>query len=182
MLRQLEDYFLETSVHGCRYFGSRRTSAPLRACWAIAVTMAFLGAGYMVMSSLQEVSRNPIVTSFESVPVQELQFPAVSVDPGKLSHWHRFPAEVLNMIEFDCTGGEGEACLRRRLPVMERYRPFLTDFVRKILRVSLTETDQAFEYVPLHRVPYLPVVQKAALQDVLMDTVEEFVFRYSCNL
>ncbi len=54
-----------------------------RLLWALVLTLAAAYTALSISKSLEEARANPIVTSVESVSVQELPFPAVSISHGR---------------------------------------------------------------------------------------------------
>lgn len=68
-LTLLHQYLLETTVHGFKYVAAKPDVA--RVCWAVAIVASLAIAGHLVVSSVREDSRNPLVTSFESASVHQ---------------------------------------------------------------------------------------------------------------
>ncbi len=54
-----------------------------RSVWATVLSAAVAYTSILIRQSLDEASANPIVTSTESISVQELPFPAVTIGHGK---------------------------------------------------------------------------------------------------
>ncbi len=55
--------------------------------WSVVVALCIAYSAVLVQRSLQEASLNPITTSVESIPVETMTFPAVTIRPG-LEHDH----------------------------------------------------------------------------------------------
>ncbi len=112
-----------------------------RLLWALVLTLAAAYTALSISKSLEEARANPIVTSVESVSVQELPFPAVSISHGrsnreqqksKILSWgkhgvfvHRYLERVLNSIKFDCAL-EGEDCARETEGVRKQFQVWYT--------------------------------------------------------
>ncbi len=62
---------------------------PERLVWSAVVVASVSYSAHLVTQSLREARTNPISTSVESVPVQDLPFPAVTIRPGVSEHYYR---------------------------------------------------------------------------------------------
>ena len=74
--------FLESStIHGLSYIAS--TDKLIRIFWVFVVFAGFSGAGLLIYQSFQSWAENPVVTSIETLPIEEVRFPKVTVCPPK---------------------------------------------------------------------------------------------------
>ena len=74
--------FLESStIHGLTYISTTRRL--VRFLWIIIVIGGFTGAGFLIHKSFQDWSDNPITTTIDTRPIEELGFPKVTVCPPK---------------------------------------------------------------------------------------------------
>ena len=74
--------FLESStIHGLAYIAS--TEKLIRLFWIFVVFAGFSGAGILIHQSFQSWAENPIVTSIETLPIEKVRFPKVTVCPPK---------------------------------------------------------------------------------------------------
>ncbi len=74
--------FLESStIHGLNYISTTRKYA--RVFWILVVFSGFTGAGYLIQTSFQSWADSPIKTTIETLPIDEIKFPKVTVCPPK---------------------------------------------------------------------------------------------------
>ena len=74
--------FLESStIHGLAYIAG--TEKLIRLFWIFVVCAGFSGAGILIHQSFQSWAENPIVTSIETLPIEKVRFPKVTVCPPK---------------------------------------------------------------------------------------------------
>ena len=76
--------FLDTStVHGLSWISS--TKRLTRFFWIFIVVGGFTGAGYLIYESFDNWERSPISTTIETLPINEITFPNVTVCPPRNS-------------------------------------------------------------------------------------------------
>ena len=74
--------FLETStIHGTYFISSTRKC--VRLFWVLVVIGGFTGAGVMIYQSFNVWAESPVKTTIETVPIEEIKFPKVTVCPPK---------------------------------------------------------------------------------------------------
>ena len=74
--------FLENStIHGLSYIASTRRLT--RLFWILVVIAGFIGAFTMIYQSFQSWAESPITTTIETLPINEITFPKVTVCPPK---------------------------------------------------------------------------------------------------
>ena len=98
------DQFLEESgIHGFSYL-ARRHPFCARLFWSVIVVTGFSMAGFLIIESLHDWESNQTITTLDSIatPIQEVQFPTVTVCPHEESppdNWS-FLEKFLNAIAF----------------------------------------------------------------------------------
>ena len=95
----MEQYLEATTVHGFSYL-HRRNSAFDRILWIAIILTGFSLASYIIHDSVVDWEENQTITTLESItrPIQEVQFPTVTVCPNEQSppdNW-AFLEKVLN--------------------------------------------------------------------------------------
>ena len=105
LVRNIKDYFNDTTVHGFRYVVQGRNKFE-KLFWAILIITGFTMSGEIIYSSYSGWHETPLQTTIEKVdaPVQDYPFPAVTIcDPGQLQMPRRnrwmYPEQVLNWID-----------------------------------------------------------------------------------
>jgi len=74
--------FLESStIHGLSYISTTRRFA--RISWILVVTLGFIGAGFLIYESFQAWHESPVKTTIETLPINDISFPKVTVCPPK---------------------------------------------------------------------------------------------------
>ena len=74
--------FLESStIHGLAYISTTRKWVKI--FWILVVVSGFAGAGYIIKESFDSWSESPVKTTIETLPMDELKFPKVTVCPPK---------------------------------------------------------------------------------------------------
>ena len=74
--------FLESStIHGLSYISTTRRFA--RLFWILVVIIGILGASWLIKESFESWSDSPIKTTIETLPIDEIKFPKVTVCPPK---------------------------------------------------------------------------------------------------
>ncbi len=82
--RQLRDFLSSSSLHGVGFLSRGDLSAIGRAFWAASLIASFTAAAINIAAFMRDSEHNAVLTTVESVPVQEALFPAVSVDAGDM--------------------------------------------------------------------------------------------------
>ena len=74
--------FLESStIHGLTYISTTRKYVKL--FWILIVITGFFGAGYLINESFDSWSESPVKTNIETLPIEKIKFPKVTVCPPK---------------------------------------------------------------------------------------------------
>ena len=82
----MEQYLEATTVHGFSYL-HRRNSAFDRILWIAIIVTGFSLASFIIHDSVMDWEENQTITTLESItrPIQEVQFPTVTVCPNEQS-------------------------------------------------------------------------------------------------
>ena len=99
----MEQYLESTTVHGFSYL-HRRNSAFDRILWIAIIVTGFSLASFLIHDSVMDWEENQTITTLESItrPIQEVQFPTVTVCPNEKSmpdNWS-FLEKFLNALAF----------------------------------------------------------------------------------
>ena len=74
--------FLESStIHGLTYISTARKYA--RIFWILVVITGFIGASLIIKESFDSWSESPVKTTIETLPIDEIKFPKVTVCPPR---------------------------------------------------------------------------------------------------
>ena len=74
--------FLETSsIHGLLLISLNKRFSKL--FWVLVVVTGFIGAGILMKNSVRSWYETPVFTTIETLPIEELSFPPVTVCPPK---------------------------------------------------------------------------------------------------
>ena len=74
--------FLEnSSIHGLGFIAQTRAFA--RVFWVIVVILGFTLASLLIMTSFQDWAENPVTTTIETLPIEKVPFPQITVCPPK---------------------------------------------------------------------------------------------------
>ena len=77
----LREFLESSSINGLNFIASTRKCA--RLFWICVVSSGFIISGYLIHQSFTNWSNNPIRTTVETKPINEIQFPTVSVCPAE---------------------------------------------------------------------------------------------------
>ena len=99
----MDEYLEATTVHGFSYI-NRRNSLCTRIFWTVIIVAGFSMAGFLIVESLNDWESNQTITTLDSIatPIQEVQFPTVTVCPHEESppdNWS-FLEKFLNALAF----------------------------------------------------------------------------------
>ncbi len=155
LLRHVRHFLQETTIHGFRYLGGG-TCLLEKALWSCLIALSLIACTFLILSSFREVAENPFLTSVDSVPIQDLPFPAVSVggvDIGRgINPWMNFQRLVLDTLVFDCAvAEEGDVgnCTEKRGAAREAFKVVIDDLVDEafdaIVRASSGESNETME-------------------------------------
>ena len=108
MVDTLKDYSCESSIHGIQYLGNRKHSTCGRGFWVITVCIALICTLVQVSNIWYQWVDDPVVTTLStiSLPVEEIDFPAVTLCPQGSTEdiidnvlYHQFQEWLLHRID-----------------------------------------------------------------------------------
>ena len=102
MWQSVAEYFESTSIHGFSHLRASKTLLG-RLLWILIIGSCFSLAALLICESIDEANDNPILTNIETISVQDIPFPAVTINTAKPNVWRHF-AKILN-VEFKTTLG-----------------------------------------------------------------------------
>ena len=78
--------FLESStIHGLSYISTSK-SLLVKTFWLLVVVVCFSFSGYLIVDSFLDWEHAPVATSEETKPIQDVNFPKITVCPPRGSH------------------------------------------------------------------------------------------------
>ena len=80
-MEEIKEFLESSSINGLALISSTRRF--VRLFWILVVLGGFTGAIYMILESIENWRKNPISTTFNTKPINELTFPNVTVCPPK---------------------------------------------------------------------------------------------------
>ena len=119
MVDTLKDYSCESSIHGIQYLGNRKHSTCGRGFWVITACIALMCTLVQVSNIWYQWVDDPVVTTLStiSLPVEEIDFPAVTLCPQGSTEdiidnvlYHQFQEWLLHRID-----DNGTKARRKRL-------------------------------------------------------------------
>ena len=96
IMKLLKEFFENSTIHGLQYVSSTRHFA--RVFWILTVVTGFLMAALIINSSFESWNKNPVSTLLETLPIDEISFPKVTVCP---------PQDTYTTLNFDLHELEG---------------------------------------------------------------------------
>ena len=77
----LKDFLESSTIHGLTYISTTRKL--VRPFWVLIVIAGFSAAGLLIYQSFQSWAESPVRTTIETLPINEITFPKVTVCPPK---------------------------------------------------------------------------------------------------
>ena len=109
--------FLETtSIHGLGYISTTRKWS--RLFWILVVIAGFTGAVFLIYESFHSWTKNPVITTIDTLPIADLTLPRITVCPPKNTftdlNYDLYMTEKRNFSKefFDETYAKG--CIKKR--------------------------------------------------------------------
>ncbi len=119
----LKNFCRVSTAHGVRYFVCERTSRLEKLVWAcLLITAIYETVNYM-QYYWDDNNNSPFVTSFSSIPIRDVPFPALSVRSTQahtLPPWLNMVSKILDNVEFDCLV-EDEGCMNQTESVRQHF-------------------------------------------------------------
>ena len=79
--KSVNEYLESTTIHGFSYLSIGRGILE-KLAWLVIICTCFTFAAFLIQQSLKEAKENPVMTTVESVPIQNVPFPAITMDIG----------------------------------------------------------------------------------------------------
>ncbi len=103
----LRSYLQESSVHGLRYLmpqdKSQEPASFLQLFfWLCTILTAFSLSGFILYNSFREANEFPIITTVDSLTVQEVPFPAVTINAGNVLNPWGFVEKMFSLVDYEC--------------------------------------------------------------------------------
>ena len=98
IIKSVTEYLESTSIHGFGYLSTGRNIIE-KLLWLIIICTCFTLAALLIRQSIEEASLNPVMTNVETVQVQEVPFPAITIDIGDPDPMG-YAENILNGIDF----------------------------------------------------------------------------------
>ncbi len=102
----------KSTVHGFQYLAPfNKTDEQVtisngslyqRFFWLCTITVAFGFSGYILYHSYKEANDSPIITTVDSVPIQKVPFPAVTINAGRVLNPWGFVEKVFSLVDYEC--------------------------------------------------------------------------------
>ena len=80
-MENIKNLLVDSTIHGLSHIATNRKC--LRLFWIFIVFVSFSGAGILIYQSFHAWEESPISTTIETLPIQKITFPKVSVCPPK---------------------------------------------------------------------------------------------------
>ena len=81
-------HFLETStIHGLNHI-SLTTNKFIKLFWILVIFVGFTCAGILIHQSFETWTESPVTTTIETLPIERIRFPKVTVCPPKNTYTH----------------------------------------------------------------------------------------------
>ena len=80
-MQSVRAYLESSTIHGLSYISTTRKCS--RIFWLVIVIAGFSGAGVLIYNAFQSWALSPISTSEETLPMEQIKFPKVTVCPPK---------------------------------------------------------------------------------------------------
>ena len=157
---ELSAFFATSTIHGFVYFSEYNKLS--RLLWLAIVASSFALGGLIIRDVWQEWLDNPVLTTIESVsyPVQNLDFPTVTIcGDSRLDHG-AFEANVLDTFAFKCNE-QDESCLNETASIRSDFA-YVIDFLEANL-VEKLSWSSANDYLSVPDWPHRDVIVYAIL-------------------
>ena len=107
--------------------------------WLIAVVIAFAGSGYLINSSYHEWKKTPIATNIITHPLNDLDFPMLTVCPSEDSNTALYP-DLVRLDNRTLSDGNQQQLL---MSISKIVKTSTMDFAQNIL--SMTNPDNLYQ-------------------------------------
>ena len=100
LLQSGGEYCDSTSIHGLAYLKSSQTFIE-KLLWALIIITCFTLAGLLIFGHFKDADENQILTNIETISVQGIPFPAVTINTAPYDDAWRYVSRILNGLKFD---------------------------------------------------------------------------------
>ena len=91
-------YLVTTSIHGCRYLYEGNWVE--KVTWFIVIALSIAGSIYTIMHSIEEANKEPILTTLHTAKIENVPFPAVTINgDANVNPWG-FTEKAFNALAF----------------------------------------------------------------------------------
>ena len=97
--QHISEYFSETSIHGLRYLVDGKNILE-KVCWSLVVMVSLYFAGSMILTSIEDNEKAPILTTIETISFEDVPFPAVTIAADERANPWGFVQKTFNMMTF----------------------------------------------------------------------------------
>ncbi len=132
-MNDLKEFCKESTAHGVRYFVDDKTSRLEKLVWACLVITTLYGTVNYLQYYWKNHNTSPFVTSFSSIPIRDVPFPAVSVKATQaitIPPWLIMATKVLDNVKYDCLS-EKEECMNQTRVVRRHFGDLVARAVYK---------------------------------------------------
>ena len=164
-MKPIKEFLSTSTIHGFSHIGSAK-SAAVRIFWILVVLLGFGTAIYLISGSYLEWTDSPVASTTITRPIDELQFPEVTVCPPKGSN--TVLNQALNQVKDETMTPELRDHLTNKVQEIFVERPskmFAKDMAHLLIIHSLTNiTDGTV------RIPEKNRVNSAGVSEMFINT------------
>lgn len=94
-----KSFLKETSIHGFSHIANDQTILE-RVVWSAIMVTAVTTASIMIVQTMNEVYENPLTSSVQSIPINDIPFPAITVEVDEdLNPWG-YTEKALDLVDY----------------------------------------------------------------------------------
>ena len=79
IMEHIKDFLENSTIHGLIYVSTAKKYS--RIFWTLVVLAGFTGASFLIYESFQDWAKSPVTTTVETLPIDQIKFPKVTVCP-----------------------------------------------------------------------------------------------------
>ena len=147
-MKRIEEFLSTSTIHGFSHIGSAK-SAAVRIFWILVVLLGFGTAIYLISGSYLEWTDSPVASTTITRPIDELQFPEVTVCPPKGSN--TVLNQALNQVKDETMTPELRDHLTNKVQEIFVERPskmFAKDLAHLLNIQSMTNITEGMVRIP----------------------------------
>ena len=126
----INEYLESTTIHGFSYL-SIKHNLLVKSAWFVIICTCFTLAALLIQQSIEEARLNPVMTNVETIPVQNVPFPAVTIDSGYPDAWG-YAEKVFNGLDFESEKLGNLFSFAMHDMILQMNDSFHTDMVNQI--------------------------------------------------